>query len=158
MSKLKKLFSFFWDKSLLFFLIIGGLNTVFSMISSYLLNRYIFTTDLWGLFISMAIPFAVFSVPSFYFNRKYSFKSKAPLLPSILRFSVIILVCFLLSFFLNQLVVPWLAASFFPHISPMIYSAIRIVGVQAVFAILNYLGQRLWAFKDTAQNTEEPAE
>ena len=31
MRLLKKLFSFFWDRSLLIFLIIGGLNTLVSM-------------------------------------------------------------------------------------------------------------------------------
>ncbi|MFV0412453.1 MAG: GtrA family protein [Oscillospiraceae bacterium] len=147
MKLVKKLFSFFWDKSLLFFLIIGGANTVLSMLFSFLLNNYVFTGGTLGLYFSMAIPFAVLSVPSFYFNRKYSFASKAPLGKSILRFALIIAVCFHLSFFLNQLLVPWMKENWFPGIQPMLYSFIRIVGIQVVFTLLNYLGQRLWAFK-----------
>ena len=144
---MKKLFSFFWDKSLLSFLLIGGINTVFCWIISTWLNTNVFTTDLWGLFVSMAIPFAVLSVPSFYFNRQFSFKSKEPLLPSIARFSTIILVCFLISFFLNQLVVPWMRTAWFPGIPPVLYSALRVLGVQVLFTLLNYIGQRKWAFK-----------
>ena len=36
MRLFKKLFSFFWDRSLLIFLIIGGLNTRVSMVGSQL--------------------------------------------------------------------------------------------------------------------------
>ena len=140
----KKLFGFFWDRSLLFFLLIGGANTVISMAGSFLLNNYAH----WPLFWSMATMFAVCSVGSFYFNRKYSFQSKAPLGRSILRFSIIITVCFLLSYGVNQLLMPWLRATYFPGIADIWYSAIRIVGVQVVFTLLNYVGQRLWAFKE----------
>ncbi len=140
----KKLFGFFWDRSLLFFLLIGGGNTVISMTGSFLLNNYAH----WSLFWSMALMFAVCSVASFILNRKYSFQSKAPLGRSVFRFTVIVTVCFLLSFGVNQMLMPWLRASFFPAIPDIWYSAIRIVGVQVVFTLLNYLGQRLWAFKE----------
>lgn len=141
---MKKLFSFFWDRSLLIFLIIGGLNTVVSMAGSWALNNWLG----WWLYPSMAVMFAVCSVPSFYFNRKYSFQSKAPLGRSVLRFTVIVTVCFHLSFVLNQLLVPWMKELWLPGISDTWYSLVRIVGIQAVFTILNYLGQRLWAFKE----------
>ena len=140
----KKLFGFFWDRSLLFFLLIGGGNTVISMAGSFVLNNYAH----WSLFWSMALMFAATSVASFILNRKYSFQSKAPLGRSVFRFSVIVTVCFLLSFGVNQMLMPWLRASFFPDIQDIWYSAIRIVGVQVVFTLLNYLGQRLWAFKE----------
>ena len=39
MRLFKKLFSFFWDRSLLIFLIIGGLNTLVSMVGSQLVRR-----------------------------------------------------------------------------------------------------------------------
>ncbi len=141
---LRQLFAFFWDRSLLIFLIIGGLNTIISMAGSFALNNYAH----WPLFWSMVFMFATCSVPSFYFNRKYSFQSKAPLAQSILRFSTLVTVCFLVSYGLNYLVVPWMYTHWFPGIHPLFYSAIRIVGIQAVFTILNYMGQRLWAFKE----------
>lgn len=156
MKLIRKLFGFFWDKSLLTFLIIGGVNTVLSSASMFLLAK-LFPANLWGVYFSMLIPFAVFSVPSFYFNRKYSFESKAPLGPSILRFSVIIAVCFHLSFFANNLFLPWLRRSVFPGISDNWYAVIRILCVQVVFTLLNYVGQRMWAFKST-EKSEPPSE
>lgn len=143
MKTIKKLFSFFWDKSLLIFLIIGGVNTVGSTTLTFVLKNY----ALWPLFLSSATAFAVFSVPSFYFNRKYSFKSKAPLGQSILRFGTIITVCFLLSFGLNNIVMPWMRVNWLSGMSDLWFSLVNIVGIQVVFTVLNYLGQRLWAFK-----------
>ena len=92
MRLFKKLFSFFWDRSLLIFLIIGGLNTLVSMVGSQLLYGAL---GYWG---ATALMFTVCSVFSFIFNRKYSFESKAPLLQSAVRFSVVIAVCYLISF------------------------------------------------------------
>ena len=72
MRLFKKLFSFFWDRSLLIFLIIGGLNTLVSMAGSQLLYGAL---GYWG---ATALMFTVCSVFSFIFNRKYSFESKLP--------------------------------------------------------------------------------
>lgn len=143
MKTIKKLFSFFWDKSLLAFLIIGGVNTLGSTLLNFVLKNYAG----WPLFFSTATAFAVFSVPAFYFNRKYSFKSNAPLGQSILRFSIIITTCFLLSFGLNNIVMPWLRVNWLTAMSDLWFSLINIIGIQVVFTMLNYLGQRLWAFK-----------
>lgn len=143
MKAIKKLFSFFWDKSLLIFAIIGGLNTVISWVGSFLLR----TQAGWGLYASTATMFAVCSVASFYFNRKYSFKSKAPLGQSIFRFTVVVVVCFHLSYLVNQFALPWMRLHWFPNMGDTAYAAIEILGVQVVFTILNYIGQRIWAFQ-----------
>lgn len=101
----------------------------------------------WGLFAATAAVYAVFSVPSFYFNRKYSFKSKAPLGQSAFRFFIIITVCFFLSYGLNYAVMPWMRLRWFSGIGEAAYILIRLLGIQTVFTGLNYIGQRLWAFK-----------
>ncbi len=155
MNLFRKLFSFFWDRSLGIFLIIGGLNTIISYILSFTLNIYAG----WGLFAATATAYALCSVPSFYFNRRFSFKSSAPLGQSILRFSVIITVCFLLSYTLNNLFMPWAHASWFPSMGNIPYTLIRLLGIQVVFTMLNYIGQRLWAFKSpSAQTPPEKSE
>lgn len=144
MKLIKKIFGFFWDKSLMTFLIIGGINTVLSMSLNFVLQNFAG----WPLFFSSAFAFAITAVPAFYFNRKYSFKSKAPLGQSIFRFATVTVVCFLLSFGLNQILMPWLRENWWAGMHDMLYSAIRIVGIQVVFTVLNYCGQRLWAFKE----------
>lgn len=144
MKLLKKLFGFFWDKSLLVFAIIGAVNTVISMVGSFLLRHYAG----WSLLGATALMYTVCSVGSFYFNRKFSFQSKAPLGRSIFRFTVVVAVCFLLSNGANYLLMPWLRAGWLAGLNDFWFSAVEIVGVQVVFTLLNYVGQRLWAFKE----------
>lgn len=138
----KKLFSFFWDRSLLFFLIIGALNTLVSMVGSQLLLGAL---GYWG---STALMFAVCSVFSFIFNRKYSFQSKAPLLQSAVRFTVVIAVCYLVSFGISDLLVPWAVGAFAWPIPDEWVTRIAMLVAQVIFTGMNYIGQRLWAFKN----------
>ena len=142
MRLFKKLFSFFWDRSLLIFLIIGGLNTLVSMVGSQLLYGAL---GYWG---ATALMFTVCSVFSFIFNRKYSFESNAPLLQSDVRFSVVIAVCYLISFGLSDFLVPMFMGRFFPAVSTDWQARIAMLVAQVIFTACNYLGQRLWAFKE----------
>lgn len=139
---MKKLFAFFWDRSLLFFLIIGGLNTVISMVGSQLLLN---SLGYWG---ASALMFALCSVASFYFNRKYSFQSQAPLLQSAVRFAVVIAVCYLISFGLSRFLVPAVVGAFQWGIAEEWVTRIAMLVAQVIFTGCNYLGQRLWAFKN----------
>ncbi|MEG2653814.1 MAG: GtrA family protein, partial [Ruthenibacterium sp.] len=137
-------------KSLLVFLIIGGLNTIISVAGSQLLlaplsGAWGETGGYWG---STAIMFALCSIASFYFNRKYSFESKAPLGQSILRFSVVILVCYLLSFGFSHYVTPLLAGALHSALSSKWVTRLAMLIGQVIFTGLNYIGQRLWAFKE----------
>ena len=142
MSWFKKLFAFFWDKSLLIFLIIGGLNTLVSMAGSQLLYGAL---GYWG---STALMFTVCSVFSFIFNRKYSFESKAPLLQSAVRFAVVIAVCYLNSFGLSDFLGPGVLARVFPDVPEDWRGRVAMLVAQVIFTGCNYLGQRLWAFKE----------
>lgn len=139
---MKKLFAFFFDKSLLIFLIIGLLNTVVSTLGSQLLYGAL---GYWG---STALMFAVCSVFSFIFNRKYSFESKAPLVQSIVRFAVVIAVCYLLAFGVAKPLVNWAAAAFFPALTVVWKDRIAMLVAQVIFTGFNYIGQRLWAFRE----------
>lgn len=142
MSWFKKLFSFFWDKSLLFFLLIGAANTLVSMAGSQLLYGAL---GYWG---ATALMFTVCSVFSFIFNRKYSFESKAPLARSAARFAVVIAVCYLISFGLSDILVPGFLARVFPAVPEEWRGRIAMLVAQVIFTGCNYLGQRLWAFRE----------
>lgn len=142
MRYLKKLFSFFWDKSLLIFLLIGAGNTVISMAGSQLLYSAL---GYWG---STALMFALTSVVSFALNRRLSFQSRAPLLRSAIRFAAVIGVCYLISFGLSDLLVPSILSRLFPALSADWQARIAMLAAQVVFTGMNYIGQRLWAFKD----------
>ena len=147
---MKKIIEFFCDKSLVFFLIIGGINTVVSTVGSQLLLSPM--TSWWGgtaaYWASTAIMFTLCSVFSFIFNRKYSFESKAPLGQSIVRFSVVIAVCYLISFGFSNYATPFIVNIFASALDKVWVTRIAMLLGQVLFTGLNYLGQRLWAFKD----------
>ena len=139
---MKKIFSFFWDKSLLIFLIIGGLNTIVSTLGSQLLYGAL---GYWG---STALMFAVCSIFSFIFNRKYSFQSKAPLLQSAVRFALVIAACYLLAFGVAKPLTHWICSAFWPALSSVWRDRIAMLVAQVIFTGFNYIGQRVWAFKE----------
>lgn len=138
----KKLFGFFFDKSLLIFLIIGGLNTIVSMAGSQLLY------PVCGYWASTAIMYVLCSIFSFIFNRKYSFESKAPLLQSALKFAVVIGVCYLVAFGAAQPLTNWACNRLLPDLSAAWRDRLAMLVAQVIFTGLNYIGQRLWAFKE----------
>lgn len=146
---MKKLLAFFWDKSLLIFLLIGGGNTIISMAGSQLLLSPM--TSWWGetvaYWTSTALMFTLCSVASFILNRRFSFESTAPLAQSIFRFAIVIAVCYLISFGLSQFIVPKFMALFFPGVTSEWVTRIAMLVAQVIFTACNYLGQRLWAFK-----------
>ena len=139
---IKKLIGFFCDKSLVIFLIIGLLNTVISMLGSQLLYGAL---GYWG---STALMFALCSIFSFIFNRKYSFESKAPLLQSAIRFSIVIAACYLVAFGLAQPLVNWMGTTLLPALTVTWKDRIAMLVAQVIFTGCNYIGQRLWAFKE----------
>ena len=139
---MKKLIRFFCDRSLLFFLLIGGGNTIVSMIGSQLLYGAL---GYWG---STALMFTLCSIVSFILNRKYSFQSKAPLVRSAVRFSIVIAVCYLLSFGISDLLVPWTVGVLALPLSAAWVERVAMLVAQVIFTGCNYLGQRLWAFKE----------
>lgn len=147
---IKKLVSFFCDKSLLIFLLIGGGNTVISTVGSQLLLGPF--TQLWGekggYWGSTALMFALTSIASFILNRRFSFESKAPLLQSAVRFSVVIAVCYLVSFGLSDFLAPWVLGAIAPQLTNEWVTRIAMLFAQCIFTLFNYVGQRVWAFKE----------
>ena len=105
---MKKLFAFFWDKSLLIFAIIGAVNTVITMVGTQLLMGPF--TNLWGenvaYWASSATMFFLTSIEAFFLNRHFSFESKAPMGKSAVRFATVVAVCYVLSFSMSKWLVP----------------------------------------------------
>ena len=94
----------FFDKSLLLFLIIGACNTVLSLALQFAL----FNWAHFGYWGSSATAFAICSVSSFYFNKKYSFKNTEKVWITALRFALVIAVCYVLAYYVAQPLTSWL--------------------------------------------------
>ena len=67
---------------------------------------------------------------------------------SAVRFTVVIAVCYLVSFGLSDFLVPWVVDAFAWPISTEWVTRIAMLVAQVIFTGMNYIGQRLWAFKE----------
>ena len=131
---MRKLF----DASLWKFLLVGVANTLLSAVIMFLLEGL-------GYWPSTAIAYVAGSVMSFFLNRHFTFQSKAPFWPSVLRFAVNVAVCYLIAYSVAQplaeLVLGWIGL-------PAIWvERLAKLGGMVLFTGLNYFGQRFFAFR-----------
>ena len=131
---MKKLF----DASMWKFLLVGVANTLLSAVIMFLLEGL-------GYWSSTAIAYVAGSVLSFFLNRRFTFQSKAPFWPSVLRFAINVAVCYVIAYSLAQplaeLILGWIGL-------PAIWvERLAKLGGMVLFTCLNYFGQRFFAFK-----------
>ena len=143
----------FFDKSMLLFLIIGACNTVLSLALQFAL----FNWAHFGYWGSSATAFAICSISSFYFNKKYSFKNTEKVWITALRFALVIAVCYVLAYYVAQ--PPQLALAS-PHTlwagltESKITDQIAMLVGQVIFTLLNYTVQKFFAFKNQEDKKE----
>ncbi len=136
---LKKLF----DKSLLYFLLIGVGNTLLSMGIMFLLYKVGF--GYWG---SSAVAFTVTSILSFLLNKKLSFQYEGHVWAAALRFALVIAVCYLLAYSVAQPATGWLLQKFLgTAVEAKTIDKVALLTGQVIFTGLNYFGQRFFAFR-----------
>lgn len=136
-----KLKSLFLDKSLLFYTVIGVSNTLLTMGLEFLLNNA-FGLPYWW---TTSIPFAITSVTSFVFNRKFSFKSNGNIWMDMLKFYLLFASCYLVAFYFAKPISLEILNS--TEAAEKTITNISIIIGQCVFTPLNYLGQRFWVYK-----------
>ena len=132
----------FFDKSLLLFLIIGACNTVLSLALQFAL----FNWAHFGYWGSSATAFAICSISSFYFNKKYSFKNTEKVWITALRFALVIAVCYVLAYYVAQPLTSWLLNALGWTLESKI--------TDQIFTLLNYTGQKFFAFKNQEDKKE----
>jgi len=143
MVEMKKLF----DKSLLFFLMIGVGNTLLSTAIMYLL----YTLAGFGYWGSSAVAFAVTSVLSFLLNKRLSFQYEGNVWLAALRFSMVIAACYLIAYSLAQPATLWLLTNVAgASLPPETIEKAALLTGQVLFTGLNYFGQRFFAFRKQA--------
>lgn len=126
------------------------MNTVITQIGAQLLLQPV--TGRWGeavgYWLSSGIMFLLTGILSFVLNRKFSFRSKAPLPQSAVRFAAVLVICYAVSFGLSDMVVPPLLDMLFAQPGNLWKTRISMLAAQVVYTLLNYALQRLWAFKE----------
>jgi putative flippase GtrA len=139
---IKKIAKIFLDKSFLIFLAIGVFNTLLSISISFALKTLGF--GYWG---STAPAYVICSVLSYILNKKYSFQNKGNVLNTIIKFSLVIAVCYLIAYSLAQPIVKYFLNTLNLHSYKAYTDYFAIFIGQVIFTLLNYIGQRFFAFK-----------
>ena len=133
------------DASVWKFLLVGVGNTLLSMVLMFLLEGL-------GYWPSTAIAYVAGAVLSFFLNRHFTFQSEETLGRSAVKFAVNVAVCYALGYgiagFIVQPIAEWVLGR--TAISPLWQERLTKLGGMALYTILNYFGQRFFAFQKKA--------
>ena len=138
MKKLLRLLDF----KLLKFLLVGVVNTLVG--SAIMFGLYNLAG--WGYWISSAMNIFLTSVLSFFLNKYFTFQSRGWSLGQVVRFAVNILLCYLVAYGVAQPLCRLALAGAGETVRDNVSMLLGMV----LFTGLNYLGQRLFAFREQA--------
>ncbi len=136
---MKKLLSLL-DAKLWRFLLVGVLNTLVGEGLSFLLIN---VTDM-GMWWSTALPTVLASVMSYFLNKYFTFRNTEKGWRPVFRFALNIAVCYLLAYGLAIPLMQWALAG---QSATVRDNLSKVVGM-CLFVGFNYLGQRLFAFRE----------
>ena len=142
---MKKLLSLF-DAKMWKFLMVGVLNTLVGDGLSFLLIN---VTDL-GMWLATALPMALASVMSYFLNKHFTFRNRETGWKPVFRFALNIAACYLLAYGIALPVVQWAPAAADPTLRDNLSKLVGMV----LFTGFNYLGQRLFAFREKKEENK----
>lgn len=131
----------FVDTKLLKFLIVGVTNTLFSIIIMFMLYNLLHF-GYWG---SSAISYILGSILSFILNKNFTFKNKDSLLKTGIKFVIIVVICYLIAYSVAKPIIFIVLQNII--ISVSIIEQISMLFGMVLYTLLNYFGQRFFAFK-----------
>ena len=133
----------FIDKTFLKFIIVGIFNTVFG--TAVMFGCYnILHLSYW---VSSAMNYILGSILSYFLNKHFTFRNTAKGWKPVFRFCVNILVCYLIAYGIAK---PAVSAILGNSTKTIQENGAMLVGM-GLFVVLNYFGQRFFAFKEPRQ-------
>lgn len=142
-DKLKKIF----DPTFFRFILVGCINTLVGygvMFGLYNLAGLHRMGDT-GYWISSAANYVVGSIVSFFLNKHFTFRSREKGRGVVIRFVVNISLCYLLAYGLAKPAVSWVLGG--TGLSQQLQGNLTMLFGSGLFVVLNYFGQRFFAFK-----------
>ena len=136
---MKKLLSLF-DVKMWKFLLVGVVNTLVGcgiMFGLYNLAGC-------GYWFSSAANYVLTSILSYFLNKHFTFKNTEKGWRPVVRFAVNIAVCYLLAYGIAEPLMRWALAT----ASPTLRDNAAMMTGMCLFVGFNYLGQRLFAFRE----------
>ena len=133
--KINKIF----DKSFILFLIVGGINTLVSAVLMFLLEKT-------GYWVSTVVAYAVGAAISFFLNKKFTFKSEGKTTKSAVKFIINVAVCYLIAYSAAQPVATLILSA--TSLSSLWIERIAKLFGMGLYTLINYFGQKFFAFKN----------
>lgn len=121
------------------FLLVGIVNTVVGASIMFIFYN-VFHISYW---ISSASNYFFGSICSYILNKHFTFHNQEHGLAPLIRFTLNILVCYLLAYGIAKPIIHWMLTDFNVTIQENISMALGM----CFFVFFNYLGQRFFAFK-----------
>lgn len=128
-----------FDKTFIKFIAVGIVNTLFGTVIMFLFYNCLHL-DYW---ISTAANYFFGSILSYILNKYVTFKYKEKSIKVIVKFVVNIVVCYIVAYGAARPLVHSALAGF----NEIVQDNISMVVGMCIFVILNYFGQRFFAFK-----------
>lgn len=131
------------DEKLLKFISVGIFNTILGM--AIMFGMY----NLAGCsyWVSSAANYIIASILSYVLNKTFTFRHKGEVAASSVRFAVNIAACYLIAYGVAKPMAIWVLEGY----SIVIQENVAMFAGMCIFTGLNYIGQRLFVFKDTNQ-------
>jgi putative flippase GtrA len=131
-----------FDIKFLKFVLVGIVNTIFSTVIMFLLYN-LASFGYWG---SSTVSYILASILSFFLNKSFTFRNKESTAKTALRFTVNIAVCYLVAYSASKPIVTKILSS--TSLSESIVEQLSMILGMILFTMLNYIGQRFFAFKE----------
>lgn len=133
----------FLDASIPKFLLVGVGNTLLSAVLMFLLEGL-------GYWPSTAIAYVAGAVMSFFLNRRFTFQSEETLGRSAVKFALNVAVCYVLAYSIAQPLGGWMLGAI--GVTGVWLERLTKVGGMGLYTVLNYFGQRFFAFRKKGQS------
>lgn len=140
----------FLDKTFWKFILVGIVNTLFGTAIMFVFYNVLHLS----YWISSASNYIFGSILSYFLNKYFTFKNKSKSPKVIVKFVINITVCYLVAYGAAQPLVELILK----NASAVIRDNIAMLVGMGLFVILNYLGQRFFAFKEEASEADSETE
>ena len=127
------------DRTFWKFILVGVVNTLFGTAVMFLCYNLLHL----GYWISSGANYVLGSILSYFLNKYFTFQNREKGFGVVLRFTLNILVCYLLAYGIAKPAVAWALSGMSKSVQE---NGAMLVGM-CLFVGFNYLGQRFFAFK-----------
>lgn len=129
----------FTDKTFMKFIMVGVINTIVGTTIMFVFYN-VFHLSYW---ISSASNYFFGSICSYILNKHFTFENTERGWKPFIRFTINILICYLLAYGIAKPVMHWMLSGY----SITIQENVSLALGMCLFVIFNYLGQRFYTFK-----------